>query len=627
MTRSKWFLTLTLLLSGMQFLAAEKVIPNYRNQERERVPQKYRWQLAELYPSSQAWENELKRSNDELKQFSAIVSRGIQSAKDLEECLYRGETLQRKNGRLSAYASLSSQVNWSDANIRDMSSKVEQFSIDLSIVTSQLENNIVLLKNRDQFVSDSPIRTQFGAYISELVRMDRHRLSPDEEACLSRMKLFDQGPTIAADVLRNRDMPQNEIRLPDGRMIDISGSNWWKLVKSPQAEERKAAHSSGNLNLAHFENTFAALLDTSVKLDVFKSSLKKFSSSLAAELFPYDVPETVYHNLVRTIRDNLTPLHRYIKLRKKVLKLSDIHPYDKHLEIQEKPVLRYSYEEAQELVTSATRILGSEYSQILTHAFQHNWIDVYGHKDKMNLGSAQFFPGVHPFVNLDYRGSFFDLITVAHELGHAISFHIPAEVQPFNSSHVNWFVSEVPSTFNEILLMRHLIKKSVKKEEKLALLTEYIDRLNLLVYGCTLLAELQLSIHEHVEQGGSLTPSWLNARQLELERHYYGHEKGVMGVDEYVKGNWNRSNTFFAPYQFDFYFVGAVVALAVIEDLEQSGTAQGYLNYLKSGSSRSIMDLLKEMGVDLNSPAPILRALQMLDQGVTEIENLLTESR
>jgi oligoendopeptidase F len=435
--------------------------------------------------------------------------------------------------------------------------------------------------------------------------------------------LFSDGPRVAADCLRDLDMPKAEAVLANGTKLPLTGQNWWKLSLSPKALERRAAQEAWALNRKHYENTFAALLDMGVKRDLFYATVRHYPDCLSAELQPYGVSPAVYRTMVQTVRGNLAPYHRFLRLRKRMLELPELRSSDGFLPTVPGSEMRFSFAEARSLTEESLRPLGREYGDLVRRAFDGHWFDVYMHKDKMNFGSAQSLKGVHPFINLDFRGSFFDLITVTHELGHALNFYLAEKSQPYAAADVVWFASEIPSTFNEVLLMKHMLEQTKDERLKLALLAELLQRLNVLFFFDVQNAEMQLAMHEHVEKGGTLAPAWLNAKQLELTRHYLGHDLGVVKVDDYVQGEWNHPSMFFSPFQSYFYAVGAAMALALADPVAHDpGAAKKYLTFLKAGSSRPILDVLKELGVDLTTSKPWLDALAAYNRLVERMEIL-----
>ena len=612
------FLTMVALCRGAD-------IPDYSQSERAAIPEQFRWRLEDIYPSQIVWRAEMIVVKSDLARFESMLKRGGDSPEKLADCLGLQENLTMRLAKLQGYASLNSQVQWHDTLFQDMQSEAGQVQADLDVQTALLEAIILRLdENKLAEFSGSESRLLvFRGFLLQVLRNKGHSLSPEAARVASQAALFSDGPRIAADCLRNLDMPRPEVILPDGTKLPLTWKNWQKLSSSADAAERRAADEERCLNLKRFENTFAALLDASVKRDFFEAAIRNFPDCLSAELLPYGVPPGVYRTMVQTLHSHLDPYHRFLRLRKKILGLPELHHSDEYMEPVPGIDLRFSFEEARQMVEESLKPLGAEYCALARKAFDGRWFDVYQHKEKMNLGSAQTVAGVHPFINLDFRGTFFDLLTVTHELGHALSFFLAEKSQPYASSDVVWFASEIPSTFHEVLLMDRLLDQAGDDRSRLALLSQFLERLNTLLFFSGQHAELQLAMHEHVEKGGTLSPAWLNAKQLELERHYQGHDLGVVRVDDYVQSEWNHPNTFFAPFQSYFYVIGAAVSLAQAEKVcADQEAARKYLAFLKSGSSRPILEVFKELGVDLNTPQPYLDALAAYDRLVGNMETL-----
>ena len=604
----------------------DPIIPNYSQSERSAVLEAFRWRFEDIYPSAPVWRADVVEATKNLAQLEAMAKDWVSSPPQMAECLELHEALSARLAKLSGYAFLQSQVQWSNTEFQNMSSEANRLLVDLAAKTGRLEADVLRLgqKRLETSLESEPRLKPFRVFLRRALKKKDHILSQEAEDVASMVKLFSGGSKTASDLLRDFDMPEPEAALPDGSKLSLDGANRRKLASSTNAAERKAADEARGANLKRFENTFAALLDMSVKKDFFEAKIHRFSDCLSAELFPYDVDPDVYRNLVSSVKARLEPYHRFLRLRKKILGLAELHPYDSWLQTAAGSPPRFSFGDARRLVLESASPLGSEYSALVRRAFEERWFDVYGHKDKAGiLGSASPVYGVHPFICLDFRGSFFDLITVAHELGHGLNFFLAEQAQPFAAADPVWFATEIPSTFHEILLMKSLLERPGDDRRKLELLSAFLERLNVLLFFSAQHADLQLAAHEHVEKGGTLSPEWLNAKQLELARHYLGHDKGVMAVDDYIQSDWNHPNMFFAPFQGYFYVVGAVTSLALDDKLRKDGeTARKYIAFLSAGSSRPIMDALRELGVDLSTPKPVEEALAMYDRLVGEMETL-----
>ncbi|MCU0292436.1 MAG: M3 family metallopeptidase [Thermoanaerobaculaceae bacterium] len=600
-------------------------VPDYSQSERSAVPEAYRWRLEDIYPTVAAWQSEMTEVRRDLGRLELLLQGCAGGSRRLADGLELHESLARRLARLVGCASLRSQVQWSDARSRDMQGEANQLQVALDAQAAALDG-CILQADETTLVEDPAVRGRLDPYRSRLQRVlagRAHSLSADAAQVASRVGLFSDGSRVAAECLRDLDMPRAEVILPEGGKLPLTWESWRKLSGSPVGAERRAVAEAGPLNRKRFENTFAALLDTSVKRDLFQASIRRFPDCLSAELDRYGVPPALYRTMVQTVRGHLDPYHRFLRLRRSILGLQELHPYDDDLPTVPDQELRVGFDEARRLTEASLRPLGSEYASLVRQAFEARWFDVYGHRDRMSFGSAQSVMGVHPFIGLDYRGSYFDVITVTHELGHALSFHLAEQSQPFAANEIVWFASEIPSTFNEILLMTSLVEQAGDDRSKLAMLSQLLERINVLLFFDARYAELQLAMHEHVEAGGTLTPEWLNAKQLELARHYLGHDRGIMVVDEYVQSEWNHPSNYFSPFQGYFYVVGAVVSLALVDEVRGGGEAAArYMSFLKSGSSRPILEVLQEMGIDLSTPQPYLQALAAYDRLVGRMETL-----
>jgi oligoendopeptidase F len=618
-------LSAAVVIMGLTNPQSGPIIPDYSQAERSSIPEAFRWRFEDIYASPEVWRAELLQTRKSLVKFEAGVKKATSSPARLTECLILHEELSTSLAKLVGYPSLQSQVQWSNALFQNMLSEARRLQVDLDTATRLLETNLRLADESriKSWVESEQGLGPYRLFLRRVQKSKAHSLPEDAERVAAQVKLFSDGPRTAADVLRGLDMPRPEVTLPDGSKLVLAGANWMRLSRSAKAEERRAAYEAMAINRKRFENTFAALLDMSVKRDLFEANIRGFSDCLSAELFPYDVDPKVYRNLVQTVRSRLEHYHRFLQLKKRILGLEEFHTYDLGLQAAGGPPLRYSFDDARRLVQEAVAPIGPEYASLARRAFDERWFDVFGHKDKINLGSANALYGVHPYICLDFLGRFFDLLTVAHELGHGLNFWLSEKTQPFAAADPVWFASEVPSIMNEILLIKHLLQSPGDDRGKLALLSEFLERLDVLLFFSARQAELQLAAHEHVEKGGTLSPEWLNARQLELERHYYGAPKGIMTVEEYVQSDWNHPNMYFAPFQGYFYVVGAVTSLALADKIREGGeTAGEYIKFLKAGSSQPIMDVLRHLGVDLSTPKAVEDALSTYDRLVADMDRL-----
>jgi len=625
------FMTLLLLSAvvaaptSTQAAAERTQIPDYSKAQRAQVPEAMRFRLDDIFPTTASWEKTMASTKQDLQSWESGAASWASSAHDLAVALEHYERISVNAMKLYYYASLQTEISM-DPDCRTMLGDAQRLMSSLDSAQARLQNSVLKLGSptSQKWQKEEPRLTPYQAYVREALRNEGHARSDEVEETAAMAGTFSGDPRIIASLLLGRDLPRAQVTAPDGKRVAVDGAVWRSMSASQNAEERKSVCEAISLNRGQYANTFAALLDSCVKTDIFNARLHHHADCLTAEMFEYDMDPVVYRNLIDTVKANLGPCHRYLRLRREMLGLNELHEHDNYVPLVPGVDMKFGFEEARRLLQTATAVLGPEYSVILRQAFEDRWVDVYGHEGKMGRGSVTPVYGVHPYVLLDYRGSFFDLITVAHEVGHAINFYCAEKAQPFVASTPTWLLSEVPSTFNEILVMKQMIKELPDDRIKLALMGEYLSRLNLLLFSSVQGADMQLAFHEAAEQGTALTPDWLNARHLELSRHYAGHSQGVMVIDDYVKYDWIHSSNYFSSFQDYFYALGTAVSLAFADRIATGDPAEAhrYMSFLSSGTGKPAMDIIRDAGIDISTPAPILAALRQYDDLVTQMETL-----
>jgi len=613
-----------LLISGLTGQTVQEDIPDYSQTERAGVPEALRWRIEDLYPDVEAWRADLATARAELESLVSMAGNWTSSPQSMADFLERYEKLIKRDGRLDLYASLQSETRQTHPGFRVLAGESGQFSVVLNARLAFMDAEILRMGRGkvEDCLRAEPRLAAYRIHFEEILRKADHVRSEEVEQVVAMVDLFSGALSTASSLLLYTDLPRPEATLPGGKRVILDDANERRLRRSKNAADRRAAAEAGARNRKQFENTFAALLDGAMKRDLLEARVRRHPDALTAELFKYDVDPAVYRNLVRAVRSNLGPFHRLLRLRKKMLGLREMHSYDLSLSVAPGSARRFTFEEARRLVQEATAPLGPEYAALLRRAFEDRWIDIYSNKDKDPGGSSSFARGVHPYVLLNFRGTVFDTRTLAHELGHALNYAMADTSQPFAAATPSWFLSEIPSNFNEILLMERQLATPGDDRFKLEVLSDFLDMLYFSIYHVTLWAELDLAMHERVEQGGTLTPEWLNSKYLELVRHYYGHAEGVTVVDDWVQSEWIEVFHFHRRYAAYLYTVGVITSLSLADRVLHGGEpeAKEYLAFLKAGGSRPPLDLLNDMGVDLTGPGSVERALGVFDGMVGEME-------
>jgi oligoendopeptidase F len=606
---------------------APKSIPDYSTVERDKVPKALRWRTEDIYSSMEAWTADFTLAQKDLETLSSLFQGWTATPSRMAEFLVRQAALSIRIKQLASYAMLCGQTQRSSPLYPDLESRVQRLDLEMTTRFSSSDTDLLRLGEAKlaEYRASEPRLRAHDALFRKTLRRKEHLLSVETEKVLSQMSLFADGARSAAAILEDGEVSLVDAVLPDGSKVAAGGGRWGRLQQSKNAGERRAPAEAQAKSYQRVANTFAALLDTAVKRDVFEAKVRHFPDTAASLLFDHEIDPIVCKNLIQTVSQNLTPYHRYLRLRKRILGLQEYHAYDRFLQPFPDVALRFSFEAARKLTEETGQLLGSEYATLVRHAFDQGWMDVYSHKDKdLWWGSATSVPGVHPYIHFNFDGSFFMFETVPHELGHALQFHLAAKNQPYAASSPSWFTTEIPSQVLEFLFLRKGIQSAANDRTRLALLGAFLDRLELVLFDSARQAEFQQAMYHHVEKGGTLTAAWLEAKNLELQRHYGGHDRGITLVDDFARSQWGHRSLFVSDLRNFSLAFNATAALAIAQKVLDAGEpeARKYLTFLKAGASKPAMALLKDAGLDFATTLPFEAALQSFDRLVDEMDQI-----
>ena len=601
-------------------------IPDYSGVPRAEVPESCKWRITDIFPDESGWRAAL----DEVKALGlgldSLAEGWTGSARAMGDFMDRLEQVQRLGSRLSHYASLQADMDLGDPRYQAMKGEIQSFLVDLGAKLAFMDSDLLALGEAtvESFIQADARLAPHRVGFLKILRMKEHILPEGEARVVAQAGLFEAAPSAAAGLLTDLDMPRAEVTLSSGERVTLNTASYQKHRAAKVAADRQLVMETYWNGQQRYENTLATLLDAGLKLDLFHARVHHFPTCLDAALYPDAIDPAVYRNLIATVRANLAPLHRLLRLRARMLGLGEMNYADLYASAVRSVSRTYSFEEAQALVLRAVQPLGAPYAQALERSFSDGWIDVYPNLGKQSGAYSSGVYGLHPFVKMNYDGTFHHVSTLAHELGHAMHSYLSERNQPYPTSHYPIFLAEIASTFNENLLMHTLLETEQDATLKLFLLDTYLETLRGTLFRQTLFAEFELAMHERVEQGQSLTPDWLNATYLELTRFYYGHEEGVVRVDDYIQSEWSGIPHFFYTYYVYQYATGIVASMALSEAVLAEGAParDRFLGFLGAGCSRFPLDTLKAAGVDLSSPQPVLAALKAFDGLVARMEEI-----
>ncbi len=608
-----------------------KKIPDFSTVSRDKVPEEYKWNIGDIYPSVKAWE-EGKREFDKLIPKILEASKGwTESAEKMFKFLEIMKDVKMKGFRLYSYASNRSNMDMGNSEFQKMKGEMQSAFVKIGSMVSFFDSDILKLgaSNFKKYLKKEPKLGVYKFGIEEILRMKDHVLPPDQQRIVSLTGLFSGAPSRASGILNNIDMPNTVVKLPNGESVELNYANYAKYRKSKDPDLRSKVMRAYWDNHRKFEKTFAVLIDAEMKKHVFNANVGKFKNTLEAQLYPNSIDTSVYHNLIKYTKENLKPLHRYLKLKKELLGLKELRYDDIYTSAVSRVDKKYTFDEAKELVLKIMKPLGSEYIKGLTKAFDEKWIDIYPNKGKQSGAYSSGLYGIHPFVKMNFNGSYSNVSTLAHELGHAMHSWFTSRKQHFANSDYTTFLAEIASTFNESMLINYLLQNEKDDLFKLFLLDEYIEGFRVTLYRQTLFAEFELAMHKMAESGKTLTADWLDNKYLELTRLYYGHGKGIVKVDDFIRNEWAGIPHFFMNYYVYTYSTGIIASMAlsemVLNGKDKDGNREKYIEFISSGNSRHSLEILKKTGVDMTTAEPFNKAFKRLNYLVSEMEKIVKE--
>ncbi len=596
-----------------------------RIRERHEIPVEDTWATEDLFPSDEAWEAELATLADVQKQLSGFAGRLGESGKALYDYLYQSEMNSVKVGALANYAMRKGDQDTRNPIYQAMGGKLRSVMVALSAATSFATPEIMAISDEDmeKFYADCPELERYRRSLTNKRRFKAHTLSAAEEKLLAATGEISETASNVFDMFNDADLTFADAVDAEGKKHPVSHATYIQCVESSDRVLRKSAYESLYASYNNFKNTSAALMNAQNKQLKFEAEVRHFNNAFEAALFGTNVPTSVYLNLIETVHQNLDKMHRYVRLRKKLLGLDELHYYDLHTPLVNGVDKHIPFEEAKKTIYEALAPMGEEYRSILKKGFDSRWIDVYPNVGKRS-GAYSAGARVHPYVLMNYSGTLDSQFTLAHEMGHALHSYYSNKTQnPVDSGYVI-FVAEVASTCNEALLMEHLLAKTTDKKERIYLINHFLDQFKGTLYRQTMFAEFELMMGRWVAEGKTLTADLLCSEYKKLNELYYGTD---VVIDDNIAVEWARIPHFYYNYYVFQYATGYSAAIALSRKIlnEGEGAVKDYIGFLSGGCSKSPIDLLKCAGVDMTSPAPVNSALELFGKLLDEMEELTAD--
>ena len=591
--------------------------------QRDEIPMEDKWAIEDLYPTDEAWEADLATVEADKEYLMSFAGRLGESAETLYQYLSYSEEKGLKFSRLANYCMRRGDEDTRNSFYQAMTGRFMSTMVAMNAATSFVTPEIMAIDDDqlEQFYKDYPALERYRRSLTNSRRMKPHTLSAAEEKLLSAAGEMANAPDTIYGAFADADISFADAVDSEGNKYPLRQGNFVSLEDSADRVLRKSAYENLYDSFAAYRNTAAALLNAENKQRKFYAEARKYPSAFDAALFRTNVPTSVYLNLIEAVHKNLDKMHRYVRLRKKLLGVDELHFYDIYTPLLADVDKKIPFAEAKETIYEALAPLGEDYRAILKEGFENRWIDVYTNEGKRS-GAYSAGAHVHPFVLMNYTGTLDSQFTLAHEMGHALHSYLSNKTQnPVDANYVI-FVAEVASTCNEALLMQYLLGKTTDKKERAYLINHFLDQFKGTLYRQTMFAEFELNIGRMIAEGKTLTADVLCAEYRRLNEMYYGPD---MVVDDRIAMEWARIPHFYMNYYVFQYATGYSAAIALSRRILNEGESavKDYIGFLSGGCSKSPIDLLKGAGVDMTGPEPVEQALQLFGELLDEMESLV----
>ena len=590
---------------------------------REEIPAEAKWAIEDLYKNDDEWEADFTRLKEHLPELSAYEGRLGESAQTLLSMQRLCDKMNMLAEKVYVYANQRLHENTDNAVYQNLASRAQSLLVEMSERTSYIEPEIMELPEGtiEKYLQESGELRVYGQYFENMIRQKAHVLPGEMEKLLASAGELAESPKDIFSMFNNADIRFPKITGEDDTDVEVTHGRFISLLQSKDQRVRKDAFEALYGVYEKFRNTLAATYRANVKQEVFFARARRYGSDLEAALDGSHIPVSVYDNLIHVVHEHLPLMHRYVKIRKKLLGLDELHMYDLYTPMTENSGEHFSFEDAKKTVLEGLAPMGEEYLSHLKDGFEHGWIDVYENQGKRSGAYSWGAYGTHPYVLLNYQGTLNDVFTLAHEMGHALHSWYSDETQPYIYAGYRIFVAEVASTCNEALLIHHLLKKAKDPKNKAYLINYFLEQFRTTLYRQTMFAEFEKITHGLQEAGEALTAERLCSIYYDLNKAYFGED---ICIDRQIEMEWARIPHFYTPFYVYQYATGFSAAIALSGKILREGEAavEQYKKFLKGGSSMYPLELLRLAGVDMEQKKPVEDALQVFSEYLDEMERL-----
>lgn len=590
--------------------------------QRSEVAAEYKWKINDIYATDEAWEKDLEKAKQAAERIPEYKGQLCTSAEKLLEYMRYDDELTVLLENLINYAQRKSDEDTREAKYQDMVSRIEVVLVGISGAAAFVTPEILSISDEtlDSFYKQCPDMELYRLCLDRVRIKREHILSENEEKIMALSGEMMSSPDTIFSMFNDADLKFPDAVDSEGNAHQVTHGSFIPLMQSSDRVLRKSAFESLYHVYEAYKNTSAAVLASQTKCLNFRAKARKYSSTLEAALSGNEVPVSVYKQLIEAVNENLPYMHRYVRLRKKLLGVEELHAYDLYCPIVSDVDFEIPFEQAKQEVYDSLAPMGEDYRKIYTEGCENGWIDAFENEGKRS-GAYSAGARVHPFVLLNHKDTLNCEFTLAHEMGHAIHSYLSNKTQPVCYADYVIFVAEVASTCNESLLMQHLLKITTDKKRRAYLINYFLEQFRTTLYRQTMFAEFELKINEKTENGESLTADALCELYRELNLKYYGED---IVIDSELDMEWARIPHFYYNYYVYQYATGFSAAIALSQRILSEGESavKDYIGFLSGGCSKDPISLLKGAGVDMNTAKPVNDALKLFNELLDEMEAL-----
>ena len=591
--------------------------------DRSEIDAEYKWDLESIYASDEEWEEAYEAVEERLDEMATYEGQVTEDGETLLDVLELREDIMREVQKIASYARMRKDENTADQQYQALAGRGMSLASDANSASSFVEPEIQSADEAEvqQMIDETEGLELYEHYLQDVLRMAEHTRSAEVENVLAELGEVTGASGDIYNMLMSADLEFPTVEKPDGDGVEITQNNLTTLLKNPEREFRQTVYESFFDRMGEMHNTIGTAYKNSVKADVKLAQIHNYETAREAALDGPNVPVAVYDNLVDTVRENLDKLHRHAELKRKSLGVDELRMWDLYMPMTDSETPDIGYEEAKDHVVESLGALGDDYQRRVEEGLEARWVDVYETENKQSGAYSGGTYDTQPFILMNYQDDISSMYTLAHELGHSLHSQLTSEAQPYVYGSYEIFVAEVASTVNETLLTHHLLETVDDPTFRRHVLNEYLERFRSTLYRQTMFADFEHKAHEVVENGEALTPEKADEIYGDLKREFY--EPAV--VDERIEREWSRIPHFYRAYYVYQYSTGISAAVALADGILNEGeaAAEPYREFLRSGSREYPLELLQTAGVDMSSPEPIQRALDVYDDYLDEMADLV----